>query len=115
MDDAKDTEGPEVQLREVLRELRELRRAVASWRKRRIVPEAVYTREETAEILTFYGRAKTVREIPEAQLPVTPLGPNDGRIGYRGFDILHYLDSKRRINGKAAPPERSRYGLKEVA
>jgi hypothetical protein len=73
--------------------------------KSEIVASALYTREETATLLCLYGKrgAQTVSEIPEDLLPKTPVGPKGGRVGYRGFDILRYLDGCRQINGRSAP------------
>lgn len=84
--------------------------------KPRIVPEATYTRPETAALLslTGAGAAKSVSAIPERLLPKTYVGPNSGRVVYRGFDILAYLDGQRRINGKPAPPPAGAYGLEVV-
>jgi len=77
--------------------------------KVRIEPTAMYTPDETAWLLCLYGErgGKSAREIPEELLPVTRTGPRAGRVGYRGFDILAYLDGQRTINGKPAPPART--------
>lgn len=74
--------------------------------KPRIVPEATYTGPETAVLLGLYGErgAQSVSEIPDTLLPKTYVGPRSGRVTYRGFDILNYLDGQRRIGGRAAPP-----------
>ncbi len=66
-----------------------------------IVPDALYSVEETAEILSFRGanpksRTNAVYRICPAELARTATGPNGGNYAFRGRDILAYMDSRRK-------------------
>ena len=66
-----------------------------------VLPDALYTPVETAEILGFRGtnpksRTNAVYNIPAGQLPRTPTGPRGGNVMFRGRDILAFLDDRRR-------------------
>lgn len=69
--------------------------------KTEVLPDALYTPEETAAILGFRGKSKKSRTnavyaIPAAELPRTPTGPRGGNVMFRGRDLLEYMDARRR-------------------
>lgn len=63
--------------------------------KAEILPGALYSVRETADILGFSRRPATVYDIPESELVPTWVGPRRGRKMFRGRDINAYLDSGR--------------------
>lgn len=65
---------------------------------RGIVPERVYPPEEAAELIgiTSERRAKTIRTIPADVLPYIEVIPGGRTIGYRGRDLIRYLDEQTR-------------------
>ena len=57
-----------------------------------LMPDALYTPEEVAGYLRI-ERVKSVREIPEADLPRSRVGPGRRLIRFRGRDVLEYVDA----------------------
>lgn len=67
-----------------------------------IMPDALYSPEELADILGFRGgpksRTNSVYAIPASELARTPTGPKGGRVMFRGRDILDFINSRRRVS-----------------
>lgn len=72
-----------------------------------ILPDALYSPLEMAEILGFESdiedekanarsRSNQVYKIPAKELPRTRVGGRGGKVMFRGRDILSYLDRRRR-------------------
>lgn len=64
-------------------------------RKLEVLPDAMYSVRDVAEILDFESRPGTIYDIPEAELVPTWVGPRRGKKMFRGRDILRYIDAGR--------------------
>lgn len=64
---------------------------------RGIIPERVYTPEEAAELIGFRcgRRGKTIKEIKS--IPYIEVIPGSRKRGYRGSDLIRYLDEQTRV------------------
>ena len=62
-----------------------------------IVPDRIYPPDEAAVLIGFRGEraGKSIREIPTKLLPLIPITPGGRIVGYRGRDLLRYIDERR--------------------
>jgi hypothetical protein len=60
-----------------------------------VLPGALYDVQETAQILGFAKRPKSIYDIPDSELIPTWVGARRGKKMFRGSDILQYMERGR--------------------